>query len=65
MWVEELYFPSRMAEKILLQEIDLIEAVLRLCKSVWFMPQFLGIYKWVQNVVWAPENKPASYLLPP
>lgn len=55
-WLEKKFF---------LQEIDLIEAIVKHCKYVWFLPQFPGIYKWVQNVVQAPENKPPSYLLPP
>lgn len=54
-----------MTEKIFLYEIDLIGATVKHCKYVWFPPQFPRIYKWVQNVVQAPENKPPSYLLPP
>ena len=47
-----------------LQEIDLIEAFVSHCECGRFMPQHPGIYKWAQNVVQAPENKPPSYLLP-
>lgn len=66
--IGKLYFPSFFFLKKTvkaLQEIDLIEAIVTHCKYVWFMPRFPEIYKWVQNVVQAPGNKPPSYLLPP
>lgn len=51
---------------IYLHESDLIEALVScytLCLS-GLCHSGQGIYKWVWNVVQAPENKPPSYLLP-